>query len=325
MDGTPEVRLNGRCEVWDQTLRDGLSTQTLVSLGDKVSLFERMLDCGFRHLELTRFPLGDAYPQFLDAIGLLDAAQARRKEATLAVFGMGDAGIDEALEQASLFDQLHIPCFASDAYGEYAFGEDWIRSLRRIERARRETADAGVTLTVGLGTVFGCPLDPDHTLDRSLARFGELVDLGLDCIMIGDTAGTATPWAVEQFIDVAIRPRQLSPTLRFHFHDTFGRALLNATTVVGLGVADVDASLLGIGGEPHPYFCDGAKVNNGNCATEELLALHDDPHSRGAQLEAIYDTCRWLATLLDKPVFGRSAYAAFITPAHEVSYVTNRH
>jgi hypothetical protein len=120
---------------------------------------------------------------------VLEAAESRRDAATLAAFAMGAAGVDEALNHTDTLSELHVPCFATDAYGRYALGEDWPDMRRRIERAQRLAHAKGVKVTVGLGTSLGCPIDPSHRLSDTIARFRDLVSLGVDCIMFGDTAG----------------------------------------------------------------------------------------------------------------------------------------
>lgn len=282
----------------------------------KVELVDRLIDAGVDYVELVRFPLSKDYKQFSDAVAVLEAAERRRDDATLAVFAMGTAGIEEALNHIGTFHEMHVPCFATDAYSRYALGEDWADARRRIETAQKAAHAKGVKLTVGLGTSLGCPIDPDHRLDDTLTRFRELVALGVDCVMLGDTAGKATPKQVGDLVG-AVNEGPRPETVRVHFHDTLGRGLLNTWAAVEAGIDGVDSSLLGLGGEPHPYFIGPDRVNNGNCATEELIdlfiAAHPEAHDTwGVSRDGIFATARWLYDVVEGDVFGRAAFADFV-------------
>lgn len=303
-------------QIHEQTLRDGLMAHPYVPTDVKVELVGRLIDAGIAYLELVRFPLGDDYSQFDDALATLEAATQHRDRATLAVFGMGMAGIDEALAHTGTFHELHVPCFATDAYGQYALGETWSDALQRVEYAQRSASAKGVTLTVGLGTSLGCPIDPNHRLADTLSRFSDLVALGVDCIMLGDTAGKATPAQVRSLLE-AVDAGPRPATVRVHLHDTLGRALLNTWTAVEHGVDGVDCSLLGVGGEPHPYFLAPNRVNNGNCATEELVDLlfaarPEESAAWGVSRSRLGETARWLYEAVEGDVFGRAAFAEFV-------------
>lgn len=52
-----------------------------------------------------------------------------------------------------------------------------------------------------------------------------------------------------------------------HFHDTYGQAIANIFTSLGLGVSRFDSSVAGLGGCPY------ARGSAGNVATEDVLYL----------------------------------------------------
>jgi isopropylmalate/homocitrate/citramalate synthase len=187
----------------DVTLRDGLMSLAPLDHGLKRAIAAGLVAAGVCHLEIIRFPIDGRYPQFDDGLALLaDLQPLRLHGAVFAAFAVGDAGIDAALVHAGLYDELHVPCFVSDAYAAYAFASwRWRDSLDQISRARRRCDDAGVRLTVGLGTAFGCPLTPGppHS-DATVAAFRDLVALEPAAIMLGDTAGQASPGMVAEVL-----------------------------------------------------------------------------------------------------------------------------
>jgi isopropylmalate/homocitrate/citramalate synthase len=100
--------------------------------------------------------------------------------------------------------------------------------------------------------------------------------------------------------------------------------VLKTWAAIDVGVDGIDCSLLGLGGEPHPYFRVPERVNKGNCATEEvvdlILATHPAAASRWhIDRDAIFDAARWLFSAVAGDVFGRCAFADFVplgtTPA----------
>lgn len=327
-----------KLSIHELTLRDGIMARPPVSTNHKVTLFRRLLQAGISNFEVARFPIDGKYPQFNDALELLEKLRSYSDGATIAVFAMGKAGIDEALKVSHLFHELHVPCFVSDRYSQYAFGtSDWESCLRIVEQAHNLCRRASVKLTVGLGTSFGCPIARDHNLDKMLARFRQLTDLGVHSIMLGDTAGTATPDLIRKTFD-GISSIGRPSVLRVHFHNTFGRALLNSWFAHSLGADGIDTSLMGLGGEAHPYFTSPTKVDNGNCATEEVFSTLLGQHGNDAvlgivaattQIGNILDTCRWFADILNEDPFGRSGFAELIPieepNANEISRAANRH
>lgn len=299
----------GGVRYYDRTLRDGLSSHTHLPTGVKVELARRLVDAGVDYLEVSRFPV-DEQPD--DAVPLLEGVQPLRDRATIAVFAMGEPGVVEALEHRDLYDEIHTPCFVSEAYSRYAFGEDWEGGLERVRRSVGRAAEAGAPVTLGVGTAFGCPIARRPIMPLTLRRLPELALAGVDTVMLGDTAGQATPRVVETILE---RSREVlgGRTLRVHFHDTFGRALLNTWTAVGCGVDGVDASLLGTGGEPHPYFVMPEEVHNGNCPTEDLLFLLEDAGVRtGIAVDLVAEAARWLTPQLADPVGSRAAFAELV-------------
>lgn len=331
--------------IYEQTLRDGLMTRPPISTAVKKELIIRLLSCGIRHFEVVRFPADGKYHQFDDGIQFLQSLEPLRDKATIAAFAMGDEGINEAMEYTQFFQQLHVPCFVSENYSLYAFASsDWYRSLKRIESAFEKCVKSRIELTVGIGTVFGCPLSNDHSIEKTIKKLNEIIELGVDCLMLGDTAGTATPELVGETLD-ALANGKKPKTIRVHFHNTFGRALLNTWTAIMHGVDGVDTSLLGLGGEPHPYFIVPDLVSNGNCPTEDVVALlasfiseiptsAADPPTKTDipvvyQSKRLFEVCRWFSNYLCEVAPGRSSFAEFVPVKemmnHEISQRTNRH
>lgn len=299
----------GMVDIHELTLRDGLMAQPRLPIAAKLEIVEALLACGIRSIEASRFPLDGKYAQFDDTLELLRELQPyRARPLRIDVFAFGEEGVREALRHADAFDHLHVPCFMTDEYARYAWGAwDWQRSLELLSASQRQCERAGTRLTVGVGTVFGCPFAGEPRRGQVTSKIAAIADIGVTEIMIGDTIGIATPAVVRSLM------RELSdafPSIRFraHFHDAYGRALLNTFAAIEAGVHAVDTSLLGLGGEPHPYFLDAAMTANGNCSTEELLALSG---ASPETLATVFAAARRLATHVGAPP-SRASFAELI-------------
>ena len=308
-----------KLRIFEQTLRDGLGSYPPVPPDIKAELTRRLIEAKIDYLEVMRFPTTEDRPQFREAKAIFDAVAPYRHQATIASFAVDQAGINEALHYASSFDELHIPSFASNAYGAFALQEDWATSLQRIQGAFHACELAGVRLTVGLGTSFGCPIDRSHQPTVTASRVRDIVSIGVRTVMLGDTAGQATP-AIVRAVLSEIAASCSPEIIRVHFHDTFGRALLNTWQAIELGIEAVDSSLLGLGGEPYPYFRMPEWVNNGNCATEALVSALIQEYGDVSKysLDKLNETARWLFQHIQGTVFGRASFADLIPiPAEE--------
>lgn len=299
-----------KTKIYDVTLRDGIMSQPLIENKIKVEYVNRMFELGIRNFELVRFPIDGSYPQFEKGLAFLKRIQSfRQKGATFAVFAMGIKGIEQALKEVALFDELHTPGFISDSYGQYAFTNwSWKSFISIVKQTREQCRGSKLEVTVGLGTCFGCPIDLQVPQNLLKSRLEDLNDCGISTIMFGDTAGTASPDDVRRL--TKLMKNYPSISTRFHFHNTFGRALLNSITALETGASGIDCSLLGLGGESHPYFAYPQNVNNGNCALEELYPLLETGSEQIT--ESLYDTARWFADHVNFPAQSRASYAQLV-------------
>ena len=89
-----------------------------------------------------------------------------------------------------------------------------------------------------------------------------------------------------------------------HYHDTWGRALLNVFASMQVGVRIFDSSVAGLGGCP---YAPGA---SGNVATEDVIALLDTLGiETGVDLAAICDAAVHISEALGRPPTSKVARA----------------
>jgi hydroxymethylglutaryl-CoA lyase len=128
-------------------------------------------------------------------------------------------------------------------------------------------------------------------------------DLGCDEIDIADTIGVGTAVKVQRVFEQAANEFPLAQ-LAGHFHDTYGQALVNIYSALGMGVSIFHASVAGLGGCPY------AKGATGNVATEDVLYLLDGLGiTTGVDINVVVDAGQLISTHLGRPSASRAGNA----------------
>ena len=131
-----------------------------------------------------------------------------------------------------------------------------------------------------VSTAFECPFVGRVDPEAAVAVAHELLELGVDEVVLADTIGTAGPSEVKRLAAAAADISK--EKVAWHFHDTRGTAVANVWTCLELGYRSFDSAAGGLGGCP---FAPGA---GGNLATEDLVYLLEREGFRtGVDLELL--------------------------------------
>ncbi len=260
--------------------RDGLQNEDPVSTDAKVALLDALSSTGLSRIEAVSFVHPRAIPQMADA----DEVWARVRKAPNVRYSALVPNIRGAQRAvAAGFREIEVVVSASDTHNRRNINRATAESLDDIAELIALAHPAGVAVEVIVATSFGCPYEGDVAPERVEDIVTRVVADGADRIAFGDTTGMATPRRVVYVVD-AVREAQPDLEILLHFHNTRGAALANILTAVGLGVANFDASVGGLGGCP---YAPGA---SGNVATEEVVhMLHDMGIDTGVDLAALLD------------------------------------
>jgi len=161
-----------------------------------------------------------------------------------------------------------------------------------IAAAQKRNVPVRAYISVALGCPYEGPeVSPTTVTDLAL----RLLDLGAYEISVADTTGMGTPPSTARLLQTltaaGIRPESLA----FHFHDTYGLALVNTLVALESGVRTFDSAVAGLGGCP---YSPGA---TGNVATEDLIhCLHGVGMETGVDLERVADVGAWISGELGK-------------------------
>jgi hydroxymethylglutaryl-CoA lyase len=247
--------------------RDGLQNEPeIVSTDDKIGLVERLVEAGFRDIEVTSFVSPRFIPQLADATEVV--RRLRRVEGVRYwALVPNPVGLERALDAG----MEHIATFmsASETHNQKNVNRTTRESLAGLRKVIGTAVAEGIEVRSYISTSFGCPyegdVDPARVVELALA----LSEAGASSIALGDTTGMGQP---HQVVDVVGRVRAAGvPIERIacHFHDTRGTALVNAYAAWNAGVRCFDGAIAGIGGCP---YAPGAA---GNAATEDLVQMFE--------------------------------------------------
>ncbi len=247
-------------------LRDGLqSIQTILPTERKCAWVAQAYAAGQREIEVGSFVPPKLLPQLADTAEVLAYAQTLPGlRASVLVPNL--KGAERALEADAHL--MLLPLSASHAHSLANLRktpDEVVAEMGRI-RAARDASGRKTLIEGGVGTAFGCTLQGEVKPAEVLRLMQALLDAGADRVSLADTVGYASPRAVSELFEAAMK---LAGD-RFccgHFHDTRGLALANVYAALQVGVTRFDASLAGIGGCPH------APGASGNTATEDLAFM----------------------------------------------------
>jgi hydroxymethylglutaryl-CoA lyase len=260
--------------------RDGLQNEEPVDTAAKVALIDALSATGVGRIEAVSFVHPRAIPQMADA-GEVWKQVSRAAQVRYSALVPNLRGAQRALDAG--FTELEAVVSASDTHNRKNVNRSTEESLDEIAQIIDLAHGRGATCQVIVSTAWGCPYEGDVPVERVVAVAGRAVADGADSASFGDTTGMATPRRVQALIG-AFRSRHPDMPLNLHFHNTRGTGLANVLTALGMGVADFDASVGGLGGCP---YAPGA---SGNIATEELVHMVEDMGvATGVDLERLID------------------------------------
>lgn len=242
---------------------------------------QRLLDAGFRHLDLGSFVSPRAVPQMADTERVLEGLDNPGGAELLCIIA-NERGLGRAVASHGV-NAVGYPLSVNETFQLRNTGMDLERSWRLVAalaaEAKRAELRLVVYLSMGFGNPYGEPWRPEET--------GEAVDrlreLGVERIALADTAATATTAIVTRVLTACPRPEELG--LHLHARPDGWRALVGPAW--DAGVRWFEGALAGAGGCP---FASDELV--GNLPTERLLPWLAD---RGAETPVRLDRLPELA------------------------------
>ncbi|MEZ5464410.1 MAG: hydroxymethylglutaryl-CoA lyase [Lysobacteraceae bacterium] len=282
--------------------RDGLQNEkTLVAAADKITLINRLSDCGLRTVEATSFVSPKWIPQLADAAEVY-AGIRKQDGVSYPVLVPNEKGYDRAREVG--VTEIAVFSAASEAFNQKNINASIDESLQRFGPVMARAKADGVKVRGYVSTVLGCPYQGDVPLADVVRVSKALHGMGCYEVSLGDTIGIGTPAKARAMLE-AVAGEVPMNALAVHFHDTRGQALANILACLEAGVRVVDSAVSGTGGCPY------AKGASGNVASEDVVyMLHGMGMHTGVDLDALIATGNWLSGLLGHDTASKVARAA---------------
>ncbi len=284
------MKLPAEVTIFEVGPRDGLQNEARqVPTADKLRFIDALLASGIRAIEITSFVSPKWIPQLADAAEVARGVH-RPPGVRMSALVPNRRGLDTAL--AAGMKEIAVFLSASETHNKKNVNKSIAESLAGFEEVVDRAREANVAVRAYVSTVFGCPYEGDIDPARAVTLTGQLLDMGVYQVSLGDTIGVANPRQVEDVLG-RVLAKHPAETIAGHFHDTQGTALANCLVALQMGVTTIDAAAGGLGGCP---YAPGAA---GNLATEDVVAmLHGMGVKTGIDLDKLADASRTAATFV---------------------------
>jgi isopropylmalate/homocitrate/citramalate synthase len=285
-----------RVELCDVGPRDGLqSLELVVPPETRAELAGRLEAAGLVRVEVASFVRDERVPAMAGAEEVVAALPASGGT-TWAGLVLNERGYERLA--ATGLQEAHLTFAVTETFQQQNAGSSVEEGLRRALAVAERARTDGRRVTATLSCAFGCPfegeVDPGAVHDAA----AQTAAGGISEIVLADTIGVAGPSQVGALVTRLVR--DVGVATGVHLHDTRGTALACVLAGLESGATLVDGSVGGIGGCP---FAPGAQ---GNVATEDVVYLLErEGIATGVDLDALIETARWLASVLDRPLPGR--------------------
>lgn len=300
-------------QIHEVGLRDGLQMERrVVPTSVKLVWTEALLRSGVDVVQVGSFVHPEKVPQMADTdavFGALDLpVEGRGNRALLSALVLNEKGLDRALR--CRVDMVCMGVSASETHSRRNTGMAIAEATSRVIQMAWRARDAGRRVQVSVQSAFGCGYEGLVPAERVLGIVQAFQDAGLDRISLADTAGHATPEAVERLY-AEVRSLAPSAELACHFHDTYGLALANCYAALRAGVTSFEGSVAGLGG------CPFTAVAGGNTCTEDFVhALQRSGRRTDVNLDALIAVAREVAGFLGRELPG-AVYKVGAVPVPE--------
>lgn len=282
----------------DVTLRDGLQDEEPIPTEAKLALYEALVTAGIPELEVASFVRPDRVPAMADAEAMCSATEG----APVTRWGLvlNRRGAERAL--AAGLRHLQYVISVSESHQQENAGQTVGAALATTADLVALAAESGAVVDLTLSTSFGCPFEGPVDPDAVVALAESALGVGVRCIDLADTIGTAIPSEVRSLVR---RVQSLSDApIGVHVHDTRGLGVANALAAIEEGAARIDGAVGGLGGCP---FAPGA---TGNLPLEDLVhVLEAMGEPTGVDLDALLRASHLADELTGHAVTGHVAVA----------------
>lgn len=275
------------CEVG---LRDGLQNEkTILTTEEKLELLRKLVDAGFKTIEVGSFMHPKAVPQMADtdelykAIGTVPGVELRALIPNI-------KGVQRAVSCGCKKVKLNVSASRQHNLKNLnMLPQESVAGFASCVQAAKEN---GIETSGSISMPFASPWEGRIPLEDVDAIIKAYLEVGITEISLSDTSGMAVP---NQVYNMCSYVKEKYPQINWwlHFHNTRGLALANILAAMEAGMTQFDSSFGGLGGCP---FVPGAA---GNISTEDVIHMCDESGiSTGIDIVKVMELSRKLQQLL---------------------------
>lgn len=281
-----------KVSISDITVRDGLQSEPhVISVESKLFIIHKLIEAGFREMEVTAFAPPKYQPQFRDWEEVLKGLP-NRADVTYSCVTTGKKATERALKargKGYRVDRLLLGILpASEKLNKIVLGLSYEETWQWIKETVVAAHGLGMKVNIFLTGIFSPPDVEERDVDlvgRALEFMDRLLQLGVDDIEHPDHLGEATPDRVYGYFARVFEVFP-DPSLHvFHVHDARGLGLACYYAAMEAGICRFETTLGGLGGWP-ANFVDGIPVSGligltevsrrpGLVCTEDFLVMLD--------------------------------------------------
>lgn len=249
-------------------LRDGLQMEHVsVPTERKIAWIKDLAKAGLDVIQVGSFVHPAKVPQMADTDALFQTL-TRPGVLPSTVLLSGLVLNEKGLERGFA---CGVPMFcmgvsASETHSKKNTGMTVAEATDRIVAMGKRALQEHRVVQVSVQSAFGCGYEGPVPVERVLSIVRRYLAEGFRSISLADTAGHATPDAVEALFN-AVRDLEPGAELACHFHNTYGMAIANCIAARRAGVTSFESSIAGLGG------CPFTKIAGGNVCTEDLVHM----------------------------------------------------
>ncbi len=247
-------KLPKKIDVLDVTLRDGFQHEEMfVPTDSKLWIANKLIDAGFKRIEIGTFSHIKYVPQFKDILELLKGLPQREdvEYTVLALNTKACERVAEALEQGVKIDRVLCGQLAtSEAYARKNMNRTHEELFDEAKKNVKFLHDIGIKkVFANIGTIFGCPIKGEVSIEKAYEFVDRSFDIGFDEIEHSDPDGIAAPTAVYEYFSKVLAKYPDPSMHSFHVHDIRGMGLASYYAAMEAGVSAFDCTMGGIGGQ----------------------------------------------------------------------------
>ena len=248
------TKLPREIDVIDVTLRDGFQHEEIfVPTEAKLWIAGKLIEAGFKKIEVGTFSHVKYVPQFKDVLELLQGLPKRDdvEYTVLALNTKACERVAQALEAGVKIDRVLCGQLAtSEAYARKNMNRTHEELFTEAAKNVKFLRSIGVKrVFANIGTIFGCPIQGDVPLERAYEFVDRAFDAGFDEIEHSDPDGIASPTAVYEYFSNILKKYPDKTMHSFHAHDVRGMGLASYYAAMEAGITVFDCTLGGIGGQ----------------------------------------------------------------------------